>query len=311
MAKKPTATGLHTPVTNITQTESAATASRISKGTAGAQPAQQLTADGLTELIPRMEAAFENAAIPFVPDLTGLEDIGVATYGPPSNLEAVIGTDERVRVNETEKYPWCAIASLLITAADNSMWIGTGWFISPTTLITAGHCVYIQHNPVPARNGWVKKIQVLPGRNADAAPFGGISATTFWTVKGWADQGLENYDYAAIMLPAPFSQDLGSFSFGVFVDSDLTNKMVNVPGYPSDKPKGTIWYDNRVIGSMNENKIYYAADTAGGQSGCPVYIVDEGQRIAIAIHAYGGNTANSGTRISPEVFTNLESWKEG
>ena len=125
------------------------------------------------------------------------------------------------------------------------------------------------------------------------------------------DQGLENYDYAAIMLPAPFSQDLGSFSFGVFVDSDLTNKMVNVPGYPSDKPKGTIWYDNRVIGSMNENKIYYAADTAGGQSGCPVYIVDEGQRIAIAIHAYGGNTANSGTRISPEVFTNLESWKEG
>jgi hypothetical protein len=33
------------------------------------------------------------------------------------------------------------------------------------------------------------------------------------------------------------------------------------------------------------------------------------RRIGVAIHAYGGATANSGTRISAEVFANLENWK--
>jgi hypothetical protein len=41
--------------------------------------------------------------------------------------------------------------------------------------------------------------------------------------------------------------------------------------------------------------------TAGGQSGTIVYIVDGGQRVGVAVHAYGGATANSGTRISRVV----------
>lgn len=76
-------------------------------------------------------------------------------------------------------------------------------FVSPRTLVTAGHCVYIKHSPVPGRDGWVKKIQVMPGRNGSDLPFGGISATEVWSVKGWGDQGQENYDYGAIILPSP------------------------------------------------------------------------------------------------------------
>ena len=83
----------------------------------------------------------------------------------------------------------------------------------------------------------------------------------------------------------------------------------NIAGYPSDKPRGTLWYDDRKVGSVNPDKVFYAADTAGGQSGAAVYILHEGQRTGIAIHAYGGNTANSGTRVSSQVFSNLEAWK--
>jgi hypothetical protein len=128
-----------------------------------------------------------------------------------------------VRINNTGEYPWRAIASLVITAKDNSMWIGTGWFISPRTLITAGHCVYIKGRH-PGRDGWVKKISVMPGRNAASLPFGSVTSTVFRTVSGWIKTGGENFDYAAIILPTPLGDTVGVFGIGVFPDNELTGQ---------------------------------------------------------------------------------------
>jgi V8-like Glu-specific endopeptidase len=304
------ATGLHTPITNIIPTESTVLAPMISLGSVGAiGEVAEVGPDGVTEFVAAPEVAFEVAVEMVAPDLSNLRDVGVASFGEPPLFEAVLGTDERRRITNTRQYPWRIAASLLITAADNSQWIGTGWFISPRTLVTAGHCVYIKHSGIPGRDGWAKKIQVMPGRNGTEVPFGGLTATEFWTVQGWGEQGLENYDYGAIILPATFPQDLGHFAFGVFEDTTLLASTVNVAGYPSDKEKGTLWYDFRKVGSVNPDKVFYAADTAGGQSGACVYIFHQGQRTGVAIHAYGGATANSGTRISSQVFTNLEAWK--
>jgi V8-like Glu-specific endopeptidase len=303
------ATGLHTPITNILTSESTVAAPALSYGSAGFGDTVEIKEGAITETIPLPESgSFESSVTLPLPDLTNLQDIGAASFNLPL-FESVIGTDERVQINNTQQLPWRLNASLLITAADNSQWIGTGWFISPRTLVTAGHCVYIKNNPDARRNGWVKKIQVVPGRNRDQAPFGGMSATEFWTVKGWGERGLEIYDYGAIILPSAFSQDLGFFGFGVFDDDKLRASTVNIAGYPGDKPSGTLWYDKRQVGSVNPDKVYYAADTAGGQSGACVYILHEGQRVGVAIHAYGGSTANSGTRISSQVYANLQSWK--
>jgi len=304
-------TGLHTPITNIVASESSVTGPMESPGATGAGEVLPVAEGAQTEVIPRVirEALAEEDTLFNIPDLSGLADIGAASFGQSPIREVVIGTDERIQITDTEQYPWRVTASLLITAADNSQWIGTGWFISPRTLITAGHCVYIQHSGVPGRDGWVKKIQVMPGRNGQVLPFGGKSATEFWTVQGWGLRGLENYDYGAIILPAPFEQELGYMGFGVYDDALLLASVANVEGYPGDKPAGTLWYDNRQISSVTTDKVYYAADTAGGQSGANVYIIKNGMRSAVAIHTYGGNTANSGTRISSQVFANLESWK--
>jgi glutamyl endopeptidase len=305
------ATGLHTPITNLPPSESTVAAPMLSAGSHGVGDEIDTEAGALVETVPHVEteAALEADIEYAAPDLTDLVDAGIASFGVPPARESVIGTDERVRVTETSKYPWRMNASLLITAADNSQWIGTGWFINPRTLVTAGHCVFIKHSGVPGRDGWVKKIQVMPGRNGSEVPFGGLSATEFWTVKGWGENGLEIYDYGAIILPAAFPQKIGYYAFGVFDDATLSAATVNVAGYPGDKAKGTLWYDHRAVGSVNSDKVFYAADTAGGQSGAAVYMFHEGERTAVAIHAYGGNTANSGTRISTQVFSNLTAWK--
>jgi glutamyl endopeptidase len=310
MPNNTAATGLHTPITNIPPTESTINAPIISAGSVGFGNVLALNESATTEPVRVQLESLAEVALSFTaPDTQNLHDVGAASFGIPPQLEAVLGSDERVQITDTLQYPWRVTTSLLITAADNSQWVGTAWFISPRTLVTAGHCVYIKGSGLPSRDGWVKKIQVMPGRNGAELPFGGMSATEFWTVRGWGEQGLEIYDYGAIILPSPFEQDLGHMAFGVFDDATLGNAIANIAGYPADKPTGTLWYDFRKIASVNPDKVYYEADTGGGQSGACVDIIQGGQRIGIAVHAYGGNTANSGTRISSQVFANLESWK--
>jgi len=239
-----------------------------------------------------------------------LRDIGEASFGPPPpQARTVHGPDNRVKITNTAVYPWRVHASLLITAADNSQWIGTGWFIGPHTLMTAGHVVHIKNSGVAGRDGWVKRIQVMPGRNGSALPYGSVTSSNFRSVLGWTNSGDENYDYGAIILPNNLGNTTGWFGFGVYSDADLVNSVGNISGYPGDKPSGTQWYDARKIASVNSRKVYYDIDTFGGQSGSAVYRIINGGRYGIAIHAYGGASTNSGTRIVTPVFNNMVAWK--
>ena len=261
-----------------------------------------------TETVAGKKTSFGPMDVMFTaPDTTNLRDIGEASFG--ISLEIVHGADNRIQITNTDVYPWRVHASLLITAADNSKWIGTGWFIGPHTLITAGHVVHIKNSGVPGRDGWVKNIVVMPGRNGSTLPYGAITSNSFRSVTGWINNGNENYDYGAIILSRDLGNVTGWFGFGVYSDSDLLASTGNISGYPGDKPAGTQWYDFHKIASVNSRKVYYDIDTAGGQSGSGVYRIINGGRYGIAIHAYGGTTTNSGTRIVTPVFDNLRAWK--
>jgi glutamyl endopeptidase len=244
------------------------------------------------------------------PATTALRDIAEASYGRGPDLqETVHGPDDRVQISNTQDYPWRASASLLITAADNSLWLGTGWFIGPHTLATAGHVVYITNSGAPGRDGWVQSIQVMPGRNGSSLPYGSVTSTNFGSVTGWTGSGDPNFDYGAIILPTDLGATTGWFGFGVYPDDVLLASTVNIAGYPGDKPAGTEWYDHHQIASVDARKVYYDIDTAGGQSGSAVYRIVNGDRYGVAIHAYSGAVTNSGTRIVQDVFDNLTAWK--
>ncbi len=234
-------------------------------------------------------------------------DIGNASFG--FGPESVHGIDDRRQITQTGNYPWRAHCSLLITAADNTNWIGTGWFVSPRLLITAGHVVFINGSSVPGQNGWVDRIRVVPGRNGSVKPYGEATSTRFYSVKGWTQNASQEYDYGAIVLDEPLGSQTGWFGFGVYGDDDLRGVTGNVSGYPGDKPSGTQWYAARKVDSVGPRKVFYDIDTAGGQSGSAVYRIKNGARYGIAVHAYGGATVNSGTRINRPVFDNIKQWK--
>jgi glutamyl endopeptidase len=310
-------TGNHTSVASIQQQGSSAgiiTAGRSEAPAQGSNPQTVQTHSDGTEVVKgfKLRLATEAllAEVYKAPDTSNLPDIAEASFGtPPSLAETVHGPDNRIQITTTSAFPWRTNASLLITAADNSQWIGTGWFIGPHTLATAGHVVFIKNSGVPGRDGWVKRIQVMPGRNGNTLPYGSVTSSNFRSVTGWTNSGDQNFDYGAIVIPTNLGNTTGWYGFGVYPDAELLNSVGNITGYPGDKPVGTLWYDAHKIAAVNGRKVYYDIDSAGGQSGSAVYRVINGGRYGVAIHAYGGATTNSGTRIIQEVFNNLMAWK--
>ena len=136
----------------------------------------------------RPEAAL--AQVRTATETSGLRDIGEASFGIPREMaEIVHGPDHRVQITNTSIDPWRVHASLLITVADNSLWIGTGWFIGAHTLMTAGHVVHIKSSRVLGRGGWVRSSTVMPGRNGDTLPYGSVVSRSFRSVAGWTNTG--------------------------------------------------------------------------------------------------------------------------
>jgi V8-like Glu-specific endopeptidase len=233
--------------------------------------------------------------------------------------ESVIDRDNRTRVNNTTDVPFRSIAALEITAADGSIWSGTGWFVSRRTLITAGHCVFIRDAENAAANGWVSSIRVIPGCNGTGSgsePLGSDVATLFKSVAGWVHDGIPESDYGAIILPE--DSQLGSgiqpLTVRVLDDGRLRTLRVTVTGYPADKEGDevqTMWRHSELVTDVSQRQIFYDADTYGGQSGAPVYFVDGSNHVVVAVHAYGTSESvrsNSGTRITENVRARFQSW---
>lgn len=228
-------------------------------------------------------------------------------------LESVIGQDDRTRILETAGDPWRMICALSIQS-DYGSFIGTGWFIGPRTLLTAGHCVYEQ-----GMGGWANRIEVSPGRNQDQFPFKTVTATRFSTLDRWMKTQDPDFDMGVIHLDEDLGLQTGWFAIGALPAGELKGYLVNISGYPGDRGWGKQqWFHRNRILRVTARRVFYDVDTYGGQSGSPVWIYESEnpQPLAVGIHAYGvggtpsnfGITANSAPRIIPEAMEVIREW---
>jgi glutamyl endopeptidase len=257
----------------------------------------------------RINESFVEGGFEFFESLNvTLPDVAIASFGDLSLFEVVIGNDDRVKVESSfmAANPWRQICSLRIHSRSGQMYVGTGWFIGPRTLATAGHCVFLQND-----GGWAESIEVIPARFGSKTPFGTLRSTRFSAVDGWTVRKERDFDYGVIHLDSDeVGLKLGNFEVRSFPDVVLNAVNAKISGYPADREQAQFQYfHERPVQTVTPTRISYDIDTYGGQSGSPVWQdSEENGLVAIGIHTTGAISGNSATRISDDVLDNLISW---
>jgi V8-like Glu-specific endopeptidase len=253
----------------------------------------------------------------FKPGRADEDDIIAARLG----LETVIGRDNRTRVTETDMSPWRMICSIRVTRGDLTN-VGTGFMIGPRTLLTAGHVLVSPDNPhLPTR------VQVIPGLNGERTPYRSHSAERFSVHPKWSKEFSPACDVALIHLGQNLGDELGWFRVDAKAPTEMIGHWVHVTGYPAEKKEARgqetsvplsrqacqLWHHAAPIDRFEVGRVFYRVDTTEGQSGAPIYLLDEDQNYAtptaVGIHAYGTRgtpssraPANSGVWFNPAIL---------
>jgi glutamyl endopeptidase len=250
------------------------------------------------------------AFAPENPPASPVRDAAEGSFGETAVLEAVIGNDDRVRLDDalTRSNPWRQICALRIRAATGRDYVGTAWFIGPRILATAGHCVFLRN-----QGGWASSIDVIPGKFGPNEPYERATGTRFAAVDGWINTGGRDFDYGVILLDDPtIGSRVGNFAVEAASDGGLIGVTSRISGYPADRDGAAFqYYHERPVLNVTPTRLNYDIDTFGGQSGSPIWCQTQGSpAVAVGIHTTGGLTSNSGTRISETVLDNLIRWIE-
>ena len=230
----------------------------------------------------------------------------IPNKGPLSHIEldqeALIEEDDREKANP-RVYPYTAVCSLRIHSSSGKNYMGTGFLISSRVLLTAGHCVFIHGD-----SGWAESIEVIPGRDSNEKPFGSVFANQFMSFDNWIENKDKNFDMGVIILPEDcrLGEKVGWFGCKTYLDEkEYKGRMFNISGYPGEMGGKEQWKMSGE-GESQGFLLKYDIDTTGGQSGSPVWIVNDNNLYVIGVHTMGNSSlGNFATRISEDFMRDI------
>ena len=248
------------------------------------------------------------------PEYPGLLPTGMAGF------ESIIPPDGRSQVSPTTGFPWRSVVHIYMSFPDGALGGCSGAIIGCADghgyhVLTAGHCVYSHDH-----GGWANSVRVIPGQDGDYMPYNYAWATHLRSYTGWTDLGQTQHDWAMITLDrnvGDFTGWMGRQTCNPPGDCPVYTGTLNTAGYPGDKDGGTMWFDADSGDSVDDYNHWYYMDTAGGQSGSPLwaYYTSSGDRNILTVHTCGtggcgisGKGCNHGTRLDQDKYDRIDTW---
>ena len=233
----------------------------------------------------------------------------------------IIGDDDRILQDPTYLPPPSTVAQIRFTKPNGTPGRCTGFLYSPSSLATAGHCVYSnQEEDGTLVQGWNSNFRVYPARNGSSLPFYHCNSGRPLSVTGWTQDANPLFDYGVIQLDECGVDPPGIYAgtMGLLVhEFSLDWVTATIIGYPAEaEPANTQWWHSGQIIESQSRQLLYEIDTTPGQSGSPVYVTLNSMHqcqnwCALAIHTwgpYGAYELNRGTRITEPVLANYINW---
>lgn len=253
-----------------------------------------LNRDGSTIRVPHSKLSIKETST------TSFEGIN-----PYLGLESIIGSDDRFKVYYTTEFPYRTTGRLKMGC--------TGTLIGPKHVLTAGHCVY-DHDTQTWASG--DELQFTPAQNGDEKPYGTIDWETCFSVSGYTEDNNLEYDYAVVILKEEIGFQTGWLAYRAEEYESLSNLLININGYPADKPEGSMWHSDCNVKDTSERMLYYDCDTFAGNSGSGIYRLStnsrgEDERFVVGVHTLGvasDSVYNRGVILTEDAIVNINNW---
>jgi V8-like Glu-specific endopeptidase len=214
-------------------------------------------------------------------------------------------------------YPYYTIG--MLTVEYGTQFIrGTGFLISPYTVLTNAHNLYNT-----ALGGWHNGARFSPGQYEtiwpeNRQPFSTQEPAkaevnqTFLRYESYNDrENLIRYDYGALFFNRPF-EGISTYMPLQFNQIPTSVSVVGYPGFVRNSPSQGQWLAQGTVLFQNENCLFYDALTSGGSSGSPVftYSPTSGTYRVVAIHsfAYENKLVSGGPHLNSHNLAQIEGW---
>lgn len=230
---------------------------------------------------------------PFIPG-----DIDKAALAPEDVNKSIIGTDDRVMVNDPYSYPFSAIALMNVTAKCGDSWSSTAFMVGPDRLITASHCLVCNEH-----SSWAECIDFYFGFNNYSDyryHYGGKWTAYAGNIYDDHEYSIVN-DFGVIKLYDNVGDIVGWFgTYWGMSDSSIESELLYEAGYRD----GRIGYDLGFVKVLDNDHVYYTLDTVPGYSGGPIFTADN---YAVGVNIAERDIDNIGFRLSNKVKNYLDS----